>query len=273
MRYFIITKKQIMATLSVIVAVALTTGFSLNVFAKQNRRLPIYCVQNDTKKIAISFDAAWGNDDTGTLINILAKYNIKATFFVVGEWVDKYPESVKQLVDAGHQIQNHSSTHPHMPKLTNEQMIQELKNCNEKIAKVAGQTPTLFRCPFGDYNNGTIEAVESLDMYTIQWDVDSRDWQETATVESITNNVVNNVKDGSIVLFHNDADHTPEALPAILEQLLAKGYQFELISDLIYKDNYHMDHAGMQVPNTATSSAITSSMTQSTMSSLTSSAQ
>lgn len=173
---------------------------------------------------------------------------------MVGEWVDKYPESVKQLVDAGHQIQNHSSTHPHMPKLTTDQMIEELKGCNEKIAKATGQTPTLFRCPFGDYNNATIDAIESLDMFAIQWDVDSRDWQTTATVESITSYVVNNVKDGSIVLFHNDADHTPEALPGILEQLIAKGYQFELISDLIYKDNYTMNHAGMQIPNVTTSS-------------------
>ncbi|MDD4699772.1 MAG: polysaccharide deacetylase family protein [Oscillospiraceae bacterium] len=263
MRYFIITKKQIMVTLSVIVAVALTAGFTLNVFAKQNRRLPIYCVQNDAKKIAISFDAAWGNDDTGTLIDILANYNVKATFFVVAEWVDKYPESVKQLSDAGHQIQNHSSTHPHMPKLSKEQMIEELKNCNEKIAKITGQTPTLFRCPFGDYNNAVVETVENLDMYTIQWDVDSRDWQESATVETITNYVVNKVKDGSIVLFHNDADNTPAALPGILEQLIAKGYTFELISNLIYKENYHIDHAGMQIPNTETASEITSSMTSS----------
>ncbi|MEG1887615.1 MAG: polysaccharide deacetylase family protein, partial [Oscillospiraceae bacterium] len=222
MKYFIITKKQALWTLSTLVAVIAATAFSISVFAGQSRKLPIYNVKNEDKKIAISFDAAWGNDDTGNLIDILAKYKVKATFFVVGGWVDKYPESVKQLADAGHQIQNHSNTHPHMPKLSGEKMIEELKTCNEKIARISGQTPTLFRCPYGDYNNATVEAVESLDMYTIQWDVDSRDWMEGHTADRITNDVVANVKDGSIVLFHNDAKHTPEALPGILEQLSAK---------------------------------------------------
>ena len=189
---------------------------------------------------------SWGNDDTETLINILAEYEVPATFFVVGAWVDKYPESVKQLSDAGHRIENHSNTHPHMPQLSNAQMIDELSSCNEKIAKVTGRTPTLFRCPYGDYNNPTIEAVNSLNMNTIQWSVDSMDWKENATADTICKRVVKKAHDGAIVLFHNDADFTPAALPNILKCLKEEGYEFVFIEDLILKENYTINHAGKQ---------------------------
>lgn len=246
MRFMIITGKHIITACSTIMVAVLVTVCSLSVFANSSKKLPIYCVETEKKQVAISFDAAWGADDTDTLIDILKQYNVKATFFTVATWVDKYQEEVKRLSDAGHSIQNHSSSHPHMTKISKQQMIDELKSCNEKIAKTTGKTPTLFRCPYGDYNNAVIDAVESIDMYTIQWDVDSRDWQETATVETITKYVVNNVKNGSIVLFHNDAKHTPEALPIILKSLKDQGYEFVLIEDLIYKENYEIKHDGTQ---------------------------
>lgn len=172
-----------------------------------------------------------------------------ATFFVVGAWVDKYPESVKQLSDAGHQVQNHSNTHPYMTSLSREQMIDELESCNKKIENVTGKCPTLFRPPYGDYDNAVVEATESIGMYTIQWDTDSLDWKDNATPESIANRVTSKVKNGSIVLFHNDATHTPAALPNILKQLKADGYEFVFISDLIMKKNYTIDHNGMQCKN------------------------
>ena len=116
---------------------------------------------------------SWGNDDTEQLIKILGEYKVPATFFVVGAWVDKYPESVKALSDAGHQIQNHSNTHPHMPQLSREQMRDEIESCNKKIADVTGVTPTLLRPPYGDYDNALIEVMDSLKMHTIQWDVET----------------------------------------------------------------------------------------------------
>ena len=169
-----------------------------------------------------------------------------ATFFVVGSWVDKYPESVKALSDAGHQIQNHSNTHPHMPQLSKEQMIDELQSCNKKIEAITGVCPTLHRPPYGDYDNALIETLDSLNMSTIQWSVDSLDWKENATPDSICKRVTSKVKNGSIVLFHNDADHTPEALPTILKCLKDEGYEFVFISDLIYKENYEIKHDGTQ---------------------------
>ena len=175
MRYIIITKRQIMSIIGIIAALTIAITGSVRVFADSNRLLPIYCVETEEKKIAISFDAAWGNDDTEELINILAEYDVPATFFVVGAWVDKYPESVKQLYDAGHKVQNHSNTHPHMPNLSAAQMAAELTACNEKIAAITGETPILFRAPYGDYDNASIKATDAQNMYMIQWDVDTID--------------------------------------------------------------------------------------------------
>lgn len=246
MKYFIITKKQIIWCLSGFLALVITVVGSVTAFADSERKLPIYCVETDKKQIAVSFDAAWGNDDTENLINILKEYDVPATFFVVGAWVDKYPESVKQLSDAGHMVQNHSNTHPYMTGLSIEQMLNEVESCNQKIEAITGNKPLLFRAPYGDYDNSVINALESLGMYTIQWDVDSLDWKDTATPESICKRVTSKVKNGSIVLFHNDADHTPEALPTILKCLKDEGYEFVFISDLIYKDNYEIKHDGTQ---------------------------
>lgn len=235
-----------MSIFAVAVASVVALTCSVRAFAAGERRLPIYCVETDKKQIAISFDAAWGNDDTETLINILKEYDVPATFFVVGAWVDKYPESVKQLYEAGHKVQNHSNSHPHMPQLSREQMLAELNSCNEKIAAVTGEKPLLFRPPYGDYDNTTIEAVESAGMYAIQWDVDSLDWKDSATPDSICKRVTSKVKNGSIVLFHNDADRTPEALPTILKCLKNEGYEFVLIEDLILKSGYEIKHDGTQ---------------------------
>ena len=175
LKIFIITKKHITIAVSVLLgAIVVSLGaFSYNAFAKGDRLLPIYCVESDKKRVALSFDAAWGNEDTEKLIEILGKYKIKATFFVVGSWVDKYPESVKQLSDAGHNIENHSNSHPHMPQLSVQKMTEELESCNQKIEKITGVKPMLFRAPYGDYNNSMIKTVNSLGMYTIQWDVET----------------------------------------------------------------------------------------------------
>lgn len=212
------------------------------------RQLPIYSVERDDKKISISFDAAWGNEDTEKLIEILAEYDVKATFFVVGEWVDKYPESVKALSDAGHEVMNHSNDHAHFSSLSTEQIIENVTACNDKIEAVTGVKPILFRPPYGEYDDHVVAALDSMGMYTIQWDVDSLDWKEISAGE-ITERAVGNVSPGSIVLFHNAALHTPEALPGIIEQLQSQGYEIVPISELILRENYTIDHTGRQIPN------------------------
>ncbi|MBQ8649246.1 MAG: polysaccharide deacetylase family protein, partial [Clostridia bacterium] len=121
-----------------------------------------------------------------------------------------------------------------------------IENCNKKIEAVTGTCPTLFRPPYGDYDNAVVESVQGMNMYTIQWSVDSLDWKDNATADSICKRVTSKVKNGSIVLFHNDADHTPEALPTILKTLKGEGYEFVFISDLILKENYEIKHDGTQ---------------------------
>ena len=132
------------------------------------RQLPIYSVERDEKVCAISFDAAWGNEDTQTLIDILARYNVKATFFVVGDWAEKYPESAKALSDAGHEVMSHSLHHDHYNSLSSDQIVADLNAANEKIAAVTGKTPTLIRCPYGEYDDHVISAVRSIGMDPIQ---------------------------------------------------------------------------------------------------------
>ena len=212
------------------------------------RQLPIYCVQRDQKLVSISFDAAWGNEDTQQLIDILARYQVPATFFVVGEWVDKYPESVKALHEAGHEIMNHSNTHAHYPQLSADQVVADLNACNDKIEGITGCRPTLVRLPYGDYNDSAINAVRSIGMEPIQWDVDSLDWKDLPAGE-ITKRVTSRVGPGSIVLFHNAAKHTPEALPGIIEQLLRDGYTFVPISQILLEGEYTIDHTGRQCPS------------------------
>ena len=211
------------------------------------RQLPIYCVQREQKLISISFDAAWGNEDTAQLIDILSRYGVTATFFVVGEWCDKYPESVQALHAAGHEVMNHSDRHDHYPQLTPEEVIADLTACNDKIEALTGVRPTLVRLPYGDYDDASIAAVRSLGMEPVQWDVDSLDWKDL-TAGEIHMRVVSKVAPGSIVLFHNAAKHTPAALPGIIEQLLREGYTFLPVSQLLLAGEYTIDHTGRQCP-------------------------
>ncbi len=211
------------------------------------KELPIYCVDRTDKKVALTFDAAWGAEDTQKLIDILSEKNAKATFFVVGEWVDKYADSVKAIYNAGHDVMNHSNTHPHFTKISNEEIEQEAKKASDKIELVTGERPTLLRLPYGDYNDRVIVELRKEGYTPIQWDVDSLDWKGISAKE-IINRVTKRVKSGSIVLFHNAAEHTPEALPEILERLEAEGYQFVTVRELLLTGDYYIDHTGKQVP-------------------------
>ena len=215
--------------------------------ASAGRQLPIYCVQKENKVCSLTFDAAWGNEDTQQLIDILDKYDIRATFFLVGDWVDKYPESVKALSDAGHEIMNHSDDHPHMPELTEQQIIENVSACDDKIEAITGVRPFLFRPPYGDYDDKVINTLRSMGHYPIQWDVDSLDWKENG-VQDIIDRVLSKTQPGSIVLFHNAAKYTPQALPTIIEGLLQEGFSFVPVSELIFKDDYTIDHTGRQIP-------------------------
>ena len=209
------------------------------------RELPVYCVQQDEKIVALSFDAAWGNEDTQTLIDILDQYGVNTTFFVVGDWVDKYPESVRALAEAGNEVMNHSSSHAHFSALSTDEIIADITACNDKIEAITGARPTLFRCPYGEYDDHVINAVKSLNMTAVRWDVDSLDWKGIPAGQ-ITRRVLDRVQPGSIVLFHNAAEYTPEALPAILDALINEGYRIVPISQILLDGDCFIDSTGRQ---------------------------
>ena len=251
MKLFVVTKKSIVFTITFCVFIALFALFFNDISDKvmetlaTDKLIPIYCVETEEKKVAISFDAAWGDSYTDGILETLDKYNVKSTFFLVGFWVDRYPEMVKKIDAKGHDIGNHSSTHPHMSKLSSEQIAEELNKTGEKIYNLTGKKPYLFRPPFGDYNNTLIKTAKECEYYTIQWDVDSLDWKELG-VEPVVDRVTRNVKNGSIVLFHNNAKYILEFLPLVIEKLQKEGYEIVPISEIIMKDNYYIDHTGKQ---------------------------
>lgn len=218
-------------------------AFSQN---KTARKLPIYSVDREDKKIAISFDCAWGNEHTETLLNVMDEYNVKCTFFCVSFWAEKYPDDLKEITSRGHEVGTHSKTHPKMSKLNENEITEELEYSCGAINDIIGTKPVLFRPPFGDYDDLLIETAQKLGLYTIQWDVDSLDWKDLSA-NDIAKRVITKTKSGSIILCHNNGKHTAESLPLIFSTLKARGYEFVKISDLIYKDNYSIDINGRQI--------------------------
>ena len=246
---FVQKNRPVLSGIGLVLAVALifwvVSSPAIVGASSTTRQLPVYSVQRDDKAVALSFDAAWGNEDTQMLIDILNKYGINTTFFVVGDWVDKYPESVKALSDAGNEVMNHSTSHAHFSQLSSDQIVSDITECNEKIAAVTGVTPTLFRCPYGEYDDHVISAVRGMGMTPVQWNVDSLDWKGISA-EEIKTRVLKNVSPGSIILFHNAAENTPEALPGIIEALIADGYKIVPISQILLTGEYMIDHTGKQ---------------------------
>lgn len=211
------------------------------------KRHPIYSVQTGEMKVSLGINCAWGNEDIPRLIAILEQYEIKATFFVLGEWCDKYPESVKALYNAGHEIGSHSDTHADMAALDEQGIRREIRNSAAKIEALTGRRPTLFRPPSGSYNNAVVEAIEAEGMYPIQWDCDSVDYRNPSA-EQMQQRIMKKLRCGSILLFHSGAQNTPGALPQIIEAILAEGYEFVPVSELIYDRPYTVDFEGRQHP-------------------------
>lgn len=212
------------------------------------KELPIYCVETEKPQISISFDAAWGNEDTQQILDILKKHQVKTTFFMTGGWVESYPEDVKRILEDGHDLGNHSENHKQMSTLSQTECREEIMKVHEKVKELTGYEMDLFRPPYGDYNNQVINVTYACGYYPIQWDVDSLDWKDYG-VEEIINTVCNhkNLGNGSIILCHNGAKYTAQALDEMLTTLKEKGYEIVPLSQLIYKEEYHMNHDGRQI--------------------------
>ena len=214
-------------------------------FGYSTRLVPIYNVATDEKQVAITFDAAWGADKTEDILEVLKEYNVSATFFLVGFWVDEYPDIVKKINESGMEIGTHSNSHPDMVKLDKSTMESELTTSISKIEDLTGKEVNLFRAPFGSYNNTLLSLCSSLNLRTIQWDVDTLDWKGLSASE-ITSRVMNKVKNGSIILMHNNADNVVDGLRLTLDWLTMKGYKVTSVGELIYSDSYHIDANGVQ---------------------------
>ena len=210
-----------------------------------SKPLPVYNVGRDDNKIAISFDAAWGDEKTDEILHILKERNITTSFFLVGYWVDAYPEDVRKIHAAGHEIGNHSATHPHMSKLSKGQIVEELQKCSDKVEATTGVPTTLFRPPYGDYNSLVVETSREQGYEIVQWDVDSLDWKNYG-IQPMVDQVMKKVKSGSVILFHNNSEYITQALPIILDKLLEQGYEIVPVSALLLEGETIIDHAGCQ---------------------------
>lgn len=221
-----------------------------------DRQLPIYCVDTNEPKIALSFDAAWGNEDTRHILSILKENDVKVTFFMTGGWVSSYPEDVKAILADGHDLGNHSEHHKDMATLGTSEQKDELLTVHERVKELTGYEMHLFRPPYGSYNSALIDTAAALGYSTIQWDVDSLDWKDYGA-DQIIDTVCNHPKlgNGSIILCHNGAKYTPEALDTMIKTLKEKGYTFVKIQDLIYPEPYHLGVDGRQYQDTGKTSS------------------
>ncbi len=211
----------------------------------QNRLLPVYCVQTDEKNVSLTFDCAWGAEDIQTIIETLNLNDVKATFFTVGTWVDNYPEAVKLLADNDMEVGNHSNSHAHVNKMSYGEVLADMTKCNEKIEAITGKQVKYYRGPYGEYNNTVISVAKEVGLQVIQWDVDTLDYNGL-TGDEICGRIKSKLKNGSIILMHNDTKHTSSSLQQIIDTINDEGFKIVPLSELVYDENYTIDHTGRQ---------------------------
>ena len=246
------SRKKLLRTIIIVLAalagagIILTAVMSSMKVSAASRKLPIYSVSRGDNKIALTFDCAWGSSNTDLLLSLLKDADAKATFFLTGEFCDKYPDAVLAMYKAGHEIGNLSDTHPHVEGMNLNDLIADTRECSRKIKMITGEEPVLYRAPYGEYDDNVVTAIEGMGLTFIQWSVDSMDCQEPDP-DTIINRVTEETQSGSILLFHNDPENTAEALPQLLTALKQKGFTFSRVSDMIYWENYHLDGSGVQI--------------------------
>lgn len=249
---FLVIKKSrliiaaaLVAIIIICIILAVALGKTQTTNAQARKLIPIYSVGCEENNVALTFDAAWGGDKTMQILDLLDTYNMKATFFLVGFWVDKYPDLVLEIYTRGHLIGNHSTNHPHFNNLSKDAMIKEIETTNQKIKAIIKEDVIYFRAPFGEYNDTLIRIMEEKHMKCIQWNVDSLDWKGISGKE-ITSNVLSKVRKGSIVLCHNNSDNILDALPLVMLGLQNKKLMSVRLDDIIIHKDYYIDNNGTQ---------------------------
>ena len=249
MKCFVIRSRTLFCVIlaAIVLCIGIGTLNSLPVFKVGNREIPIYCVEREDNKIALTFNCAWNDDDIDNILKTLDAYGAKCTFFIVGDWAQKYPESVKKIVQKGHEIANHSYSHDHYSKWSREKILEDINKCDDLLEEITGTRPTLFRAAYGEYNDDVVLACEESGRYYIQWSVDSIDYGD-ATADDIYDRVISKTENGSIVLMHTGTQNTAKILPKIISEL-SKEHELCKVSDMIYKENYIIDATGKQKQN------------------------
>ncbi len=210
--------------------------------------IPIYNVETNKKWISISINCAWNADDIDQILDVLDRCNVKTTFFMVGDWIDRFPEETKKIAEKGHEIANHSDSHPHVNNLSYEQNVEEIKKCTDKIKNITGKEVNLYRCPYGEYNDTVVKAALDNEYKVIQWSIDTLDY-EGLDESQMVDRINKNLKNGSIILMHNGTENTANSLEGIIKNIQKKGYNIVKVSDLVYNENYEIDANGTQKPN------------------------
>ena len=252
--FFIFNKEKIMSYFVAFSTVAVLFTISIFVNNKQtlevssstNENLPIYNVQTEENAVSLTMNCAWNADDIDSILDTLNKCNVKITFFIVGDWADKYPEAVKKISENGHEIGNHSNTHPHVNKLNIDKNCEEITKCSEKLKNITGKEVNLYRCPYGEYNNTVINAANSLNYYSIQWSLDTLDYTGI-TGNEMWNRLDGKLKKGDIILMHNGTKHTADSLELLIKNIQSKGLEIKKVSDILYKENYKINENGTQI--------------------------
>lgn len=218
---------------------------SMSVMASTQRELPVYSVDTDKKVVAFTLDTANGSATFEEIFDLFDKYDVKVTFFVTLDWAKGHNDIIKEAVKRGHEVANHSATHPYMSNMSKEQIQKELNETTDYLESVTGQRTMLFRAPYGDYSSQMIKYCRESGFQVVQWDVDSIDWQDRS-VEDILQRINSKVQNGSILLFHTNASQITESIPAVIESLREQGYEFVKASDLVLYEDYTIDHTGRQ---------------------------
>ena len=221
-------------------------NYELNVLPMKSRELPVYGVGRSDDRIALTIDAAWDADKTPFILDTLDKYGVKATFFLCGVWVKQYPDYVKEIARRGHEIGNHSLTHPHMSRMDSIAIQKELSDLDDMLQELTGKRSTLFRPPFGEYNDTVIKAAREAGYEVIQWSRDTVDWKQDRSAQTILDGVLKKLQSGDIILCHNNGYKIETYLPVLIETAQQKGFRFVTVSELLLSGETSIDNNGIQ---------------------------
>ena len=222
-------------------AMAQVENYELNVLPMKSRGLPVYGVGRRDNRIALTIDAAWDADKTPFILDTLDTYHIKATFFLCGVWVKQYPDFVKEIAKRGHEIGNHSLTHPHMSRMDAIGIQKELRDLDDMLEELTGKRSTLFRPPFGEYNDTVIKAAREAGYEVIQWSRDTVDWKKDRSAQTILDGVLKKLQSGDIILCHDIKEYAPKSTRRIVDYLEEQGYMFLTIDELFAKDGVTLE--------------------------------